>query len=181
MYIPISWRRLLLNKRHLLLNRRCLLLNRRRLHLNMFFNRTPASGIHLARALYLVRANLRQRIEKVMTFGTFIQRTGLIYGHSDFKSGHKSSKKSLHARKVNGMSQQAGIGTGTEQTRTGTEQAGAGTEQTRAGTEQAQSRHGVSTKQARSRLEYYEKSPGRHTKPAQSFRENKKVGKQMIA
>ena len=115
MYIPISWRRLLLNKRHLLLNRRCLLLNRRRLHLNMFFNRTPASGIHLARALYLVRANLRQRIEKVMTFGTFIQRTGLIYGHSDFKSGHKSSKKSLHARKVNGMSQQAGIGTGTEQ------------------------------------------------------------------
>ena len=174
MYIPISWRRLLLNKRHLLLNRRCLLLNRRRLHLNMFFNRTPASGIHLARALYLVRANLRQRIEKVMTFGTFIQRTGLIYGHSDFKSGHKSSKKSLHARKVNGMSQQAGIGTGTEQTRTGTEQ-------TRTGTEQAQSRHGVSTKQARSRLEYYEKSPGRHTKPAQSFRENKKVGKQMIA
>ena len=174
MHIPISWRRLLLNKRHLLLNRRCLLLNRRRLHLNMFFNRTPASGIHLARALYLVRANLRQRIEKVMTFGTFIQRTGLIYGHSDFKSGHKSSKKSLHARKVNGMSQQAGIGTGTEQTRTGTEQ-------TRTGTEQAQSRHGVSTKQARSRLEYYEKSPGRHTKPAQSFRENKKVGKQMIA
>ena len=167
MYIPISWRRLLLNKRHLLLNKR-------RLHLNMSFNRTPASGIHLARALYLVRANLRQRIEKVMTFGTFIQRTGLIYGHSDFKSGHKSSKKSLHARKVNGMSQQAGIGTGTEQTRTGTEQ-------TRTGTEQAQSRHGVSTKQARSRLEYYEKSPGRHTKPAQSFRENKKVGKQMIA
>lgn len=160
MYIPISWRRLLLNKRHLLLNRRCLLLNRRRLHLNMFFNRTPASGIHLARALYLVRANLRQRIEKVMTFGTFIQRTGLIYGHSDFKSGHKSSKKSLHARKVNGMSQQAGIGTGTEQ---------------------ARSRHGAGTKQARSRLEYYEKSPGRHTKPAQSFRENKKVGKQMIA
>ena len=122
MYIPISWRRLLLNKRHLLLNKR-------RLHLNMSFNRTPASGIHLARALYLVRANLRQRIEKVMTFGTFIQRTGLIYGHSDFKSGHKSSKKSLHARKVNGMSQQAGIGTGTEQTRTGTEQTRAGTEQ----------------------------------------------------
>ena len=167
MYIPISWRRLLLNKRHLLLNkrrlllnRRCLLLNRRRPLLNMSFNRTPAPDIHFARALYLVRANLRQRIEKVMTFGTFIQRTGLIYGHSDFKSGHKSSKKSLHARKVNGMSQQAGIGTGTEQ---------------------AQSRHGVSTKQARSRLEYYEKSPGRHTKPAQSFRENKKVGKQMIA
>ena len=174
MYIPISWRRLLLNKRHLLLNNRRLLLNRRRPLLNMSFNRTPASGIHFARALYLVRANLRQRIEKVMTFGTFIQRTGLIYGHSDFKSGHKSSKKSLHARKVNGMSQQAGIGTGTEQTRTGTEQ-------TRTGTEQAQSRHGVSTKQARSRLEYYEKSPGRHTKPAQSFRENKKVGKQMIA
>ena len=174
MYIPISWRRLLLNKRHLLLNRRCLLLNRRRPLLNMSFNRTPAPDIHFARALYLVRANLRQRIEKVMTFGTFIQRTGLIYGHSDFKSGHKSSKKSLHARKVNGMSQQAGIGTGTEQTRTGTEQ-------TRTGTEQAQSRHGVSTKQARSRLEYYEKSPGRHTKPAQSFRENKKVGKQMIA
>ena len=121
MYIPISWRRLLLNKRHLLLNKRRLLLNRRRLHLNMSFNRTPASGIHLARALYLVRVNLRQRIEKVMTFGTFIQRTGLIYGHSDFKSGHKSSKKSLHARKVNGMSQQAGIGTGTELTRTGTE------------------------------------------------------------
>ena len=167
MHIPISWRRLLLNKRHLLLNRRCLLLNRRRPLLNMSFNRTPAPDIHFARALYLVRANLRQRIEKVMTFGTFIQRTGLIYGHSDFKSGHKSSKKSLHARKVNGMSQQAGIGTGTEQTRTGTEQ--------------AQSRHGVSTKQARSRLEYYEKSPGRHTKPAQSFRENKKVGKQMIA
>ena len=98
MYIPISWRRLLLNKRHLLLNRRCLLLNRRRPLLNMSFNRTPASGIHLARALYLVRANLRQRIEKVMTFGTFIQRTGLIYGHSDFKSGHKSSKKSLRTR-----------------------------------------------------------------------------------
>ena len=117
MYIPISWRRLLLNKRHLLLNRRCLLLNRRRPLLNMSFNRTPAPDIHFARALYLVRANLRQRIEKVMTFGTFIQRTGLIYGHSDFKSGHKSSKKSLHARKVNGMSQQAGIGTGTEQAR----------------------------------------------------------------
>ena len=115
MHIPISWRRLLLNKRHLLLNRRCLLLNRRRPLLNMSFNRTPAPDIHFARALYLVRANLRQRIEKVMTFGTFIQRTGLIYGHSDFKSGHKSSKKSLHARKVNGMSQQAGIGTGTEQ------------------------------------------------------------------
>ena len=115
MYIPISWRRLLLNKRHLLLNRRCLLLNRRRPLLNMSFNRTSASGIHFARALYLVRANLRQRIEKVMTFGTFIQRTGLIYGHSDFKSGHKSSKKSLHARKVNGMSQQAGVEAGTEQ------------------------------------------------------------------
>ena len=160
MYIPISWRRLLLN-------RRCLLLNRRRPLLNMSFNRTPAPDIHFARALYLVRANLRQRIEKVMTFGTFIQRTGLIYGHFDFKSGDKSSKKSLHARKVNGMSQQAGIGTGTELTRTGTEQ--------------ARSRHGAGTKQARSRLEYYEKSPGRHTKPAQSFRENKKVGKQMIA
>ena len=122
MYIPISWRRLLLNKRHLLLNkrrlllnRRCLLLNRRRPLLNMSFNRTPAPDIHFARALYLVRANLRQRIEKVMTFGTFIQRTGLIYGHSDFKSGHKSSKKSLHARKVNGMSQQAGVEAGTEQ------------------------------------------------------------------
>ncbi|MGN0062355.1 MAG: hypothetical protein ACI382_08385 [Alloprevotella sp.] len=81
----------------------------------MSFNRTPAPDIHFARALYLVRANLRQRIEKVMTFGTFIQRTGLIYGHSDFKSGHKSSKKSLHAQKVNGMSQQAGVEAGTEQ------------------------------------------------------------------
>ena len=138
MYIPISWRRLLLNKRHLLLNKR-------RLHLNMSFNRTPASGIHLARALYLVRANLRQRIEKVMTFGTFIQRTGLIYGHSDFKSGHKSSKQSLLARKVKELSGQTGMGA----------DMGAGGQ--------------------------HEKSPGRHTKPAQSFRENKKVGKQMIA
>lgn len=145
MHIPISWRRLLLNKRHLLLNRRCLLLNRRRPLLNMSFNRTPAPDIHFARALYLVRANLRQRIEKVMTFGTFIQRTGLIYGHSDFKSGHKSSKQSLLARKVKELSGQTGMGA----------DMGAGGQ--------------------------HEKSSGRHSQSAQSFRENKKVGKQMIA